>query len=331
MNINYEVVSKLLPERNPSGYFGFSFLSWQGSSISFKDSMWAVYLIYFAIISLTLGMYIFKTQVRNVYLVNQQRTIYILQGMGFFLFALTIFRTIILAVGGYPNLWELVPFHFCRMFVIMISVSLMFKKINLIKYLGVFAIGGGIIGLLISDLSNSEYWVKFGGMEIGIDNYIFWDFFIIHASSVLLSFYIFVILKPKIYKSTITYSFLSMFVFTLCIFGLNIAFSNVSDPRWRPNWFYLGIPELNGIDEMLEPYIGKFASSYPAILGTFISIGSAMYIGFTMICINSDRLEFILRDEKTKAICFKIKIVSSNNMKHFIEGPKKKYRENYNN
>lgn len=320
----------LLPERVSSGYFGFSFLSWQGSSLSFQDSMWAVYLIYFIIISSVIGMYIFKTPIRNLYINNEKKTVYILQIIGIFLFSLSIFRTIILGLGGYPNLWELIPLHFCRMFVLIISASLMFRRINIIKYTGIFAIGGGIIGLLISDLSNSEYWSKFGGMEIGLDNYVFWDFFIIHASSVLLSCYIFVISKPIIYKSTITYSFLTMFIFTLIVFGLNIAFSNLSDPKWRPNWFYLGIPELNGIDEMLEPYIGEFASSYPAILGTFISIGAAIYIGFTMIYINSDRIEFILRDEKTQAICFKLKIVSSDNMKHFIDGPKKDYQKNYN-
>lgn len=330
MNIMFEntTITNILPDRVGNGIFGLSFFSWQGNEMTFAESKWMVYLIYSLLFIGCLSIYLLKSQVRNNYLNHTKRVTNIFQIYGAFIVFLSIFRIIILVIGGYPNLWEMVPFHFCRLFVILIGFSLLFKKINLIKYFGVLAIGGGIIGLLISDLSNSEYWSEFGGMEIGIDNYVFWDYFIIHLSSIIIPFYLFTCLKPIFYKRTITYTILIMGSFTVIIFLLNISLSNVPDVRWRPNWFYVGIPKINGIDDMLRPIIGPLAS-YPAILFTFIVIGMIMYLSFTAIYINSDRLDFIWKDVKTNKLCFKIKVVESNNLLAFSDGPLK-YREKYN-
>lgn len=329
ININtIQKTSDLLPDRVGTGIFGLSFFSWQGDSISFADSKWMVYLIYGLLFIFGISIFLFKNQVRNNYLNHQKRVANIFQVFGFFIILLSIFRIIILVVGGYPNLWEMIPFHFCRMFVIGIGISLIFKKLYWIKYLGILAFGGGVIGLLISDLSNSEYWIEFGGMDIGVDNYIFWDYFIIHSSSIIIPIYLFTCLKPTFYKSTICYSILVMAVFTIFIFILNICLSYVSDPRWKPNWFYLGIPKLNGIDDMLEPILGSLVG-YPAILFTFIIIGIFMYVGLTAIYINSDKIDFVWRDKKTNKITFKINIIQSENLLNFSDGPLN-YRKKYN-
>ena len=317
-----------LPDLIGKGIFGLSFLSWQGNKMTYQQSEWLVYVFYAFVLMSLISCFIFKNQIRKNYISNTKIVVNIFQVLGIFLFSLSIFRIVILAVGGYPNLWELIPFHFCRMFIILIALSLSFRKIEYFKYFGVFAIGGGIIGMLIPDLSNSEYWSAYGGMEIGLDNYIFWDFFIIHISSIVLTTYLFACLNPPFYKSEIGYSILIMLSLTIAIFFANSLLSNVSDSRWRANWFYLSIPSVNGIDDMLKPVLGPLVS-YPMILFTFIFIGIFMYSGWTFIYILSDSFQFIFRDKKTNKRIFKIKIVSSKNWDKLLDG-QLKYRDKYN-
>ncbi len=314
--------------REPKSFFGFSFLSWQGNKLTFSQSKWVVIVIYLLLFLTCLSIFLFKSQIRKQYLNKPNIVVNVFQIYGFIIISLSIFRIIILAIGGYPNLWELIPFHFCRMFVIIIGSLLIFRKLSLIKYFGIFAIGGGIFGLLIPDLGNSPYWSQYGGMDIGIDNYIFWDYFIIHTSSIIMPIYLFTCLKPSIYKSTISYSLLWMGIFTIFVFILDIALSNVPNPRWRPNWFYVGIPKLNGIDDKLSPILGPL-SGYPTILFTFIAIGIFVYVGLTTIYIYSDSLDFIWINPETKKVCFRIKKIKSQNLFILKEGPKK-YKDNYN-
>ncbi len=325
---NFEQFSRSLPDRVPSGIFNFSFLSWQGNAMTFKESLWMVYLIYALLIVGCLLVFIFKDNVRKFYLRNAKTVTSVSQGLGIFIISLSIFRITILAVGGYPNLWELVPFHFCRLFILLISLSLAFRQINLVKYFSVFAIGGGIMGLLIPDLNNSEYWTEFGGADLGLDSYVFWDYFFIHTSSVFLSVFLLTSLKPVFYKSEMAYTIITMASFTILLFLTNLALANVTDSRWRSNWFYLGIPSVNGIDDILAPFLGPLVS-YPAILFTFMTIGSIIYVGVTMIYINSDSIKFVLWDEEKSAHTFKIKFVPSENMYQFKVGPLN-YREKYN-
>lgn len=325
---NFEILGEELPPVTPSGFFGLSFLSWQGNKMSFADSSWMIYIIYAFVFLSCFFIFIFKDKIRANYQSNPTRVVNSSQIFAIFLLFLSTFRIIILGIGGYPNLWELIPLHFCRVFVILIGITLLFRKIQYVKYFGMFAIGGGFIGLAIPDLSNSEYWSKFGGMEIGIDNYVFWDYFTIHVSSIILPVYLFACLKPVFYKSEMAYTILIMWIATLTIFGLNLELSKLSDPRWRPNWFYLGIDELNGIDELLAPFLGPLVS-YPGILFTFTAFGIIFYLGFTFIYINSDRIHFIWKDEKLNKFKFKAIITPSENMNHFIDGPFR-YRKKYN-
>jgi hypothetical protein len=125
-----------------------------------------------------------------------------------------------------------------------------------------------------------------------------------------------------------TYTILAMASFTIILFGVNLALSTLPDRSWRSNWFYLGIPSVNGIDDKLAPFLGPLVS-YPAILFTFMTIGSIMYIGVTMIYINSDKLVFTFWDKEKGMNTFKVHIVPSENMHQFKIGPEK-YREKYN-
>ncbi|MGL5732521.1 MAG: YwaF family protein, partial [Metamycoplasmataceae bacterium] len=231
-----QMLNDTLPPLTPEGIFGLSFLSWQGNKITYADSWIMVLVIHILVIMSCLIIFISKDLLHSKYQNSSIGVIRGTQGFAIFLVLLSIFRIIILSVGGYPNLWEVIPLHFCRLFVLLIATSLVLRKIEYIKYFAVFSILGGIMGLSIPDLSNSEYWAKFGGMEIGYDNYIFWDYFIIHGSSVVLPFFIMSCLKPVFYKKEILLSLVIMAGVAVAIFLLDLALSEVPDERWRPNW-----------------------------------------------------------------------------------------------
>ncbi|MGL5204617.1 MAG: YwaF family protein, partial [Metamycoplasmataceae bacterium] len=226
---DFQLLRETLTPPDGHSFFGLSFLSWQGNQVTYANSWVVVLIIHLLVILGCFFMFISKDFLYARYQNNSIGVIRGTQIFAFFLIFLSIFRIIILSIGGYPNLWEVIPLHFCRLFILLIATSLAFRKIEYIKYFAVFSILGGIMGLAIPDLSNSEYWSKFGGMEIGYDNYIFWDYFIIHSSSVVLPFFIMSCLKPVFYKKEIVYSLLVMGGVAVSIFLLDLALSEVPD------------------------------------------------------------------------------------------------------
>ncbi|MGL5590451.1 MAG: YwaF family protein [Metamycoplasmataceae bacterium] len=313
------ILTETLTPPDGHSFFGLSFLSWQGNQVTYADSWTVVLVINLLVIFSCLFMFLSKDLLHARYQNNSLGVIRATQGFAIFIILLSIFRITILSIGGYPNLWEVIPLHFCRLFVLLVGTSLAFRKIEYVKYFAVFSILGGIVGLSIPDLSNSEYWSQFGGMDIGYDNYIFWDYFIIHGSSVVLPFFIMSCLKPVFYKKEIMYSLLVMGGVAVAIFLLDLALSNVPDERWRPNWFYFGVPAVNGIQELLS-FMGPLVD-YPTLLFTFIVIGIIMYTSATFIYMNSDRIQFTWYKDHRWHYSLKAKIVPSENMNQFKHGP----------
>ncbi|MGL5205228.1 MAG: hypothetical protein ACRC63_03180, partial [Metamycoplasmataceae bacterium] len=100
----------------------------------------------------------------------------------------------------------------------------------------------------------------------------------------------------------------------------DLALSEVPDTRWRPNWFYFGVPAVNGIQDMLS-FLGPLIS-YPTLLFTFIVIGILLYTSATFIYINSDRIHFTWQKDDNKWYYrIRAKIIPSENMHHFKNGP----------
>ncbi|MGL5732979.1 MAG: hypothetical protein ACRCXE_02840, partial [Metamycoplasmataceae bacterium] len=127
-------------------------------------------------------------------------------------------------------------------------------------------------------------------------------------------------LKPVFYKKEILLSLVIMAGVAVAIFLLDLALSEVPDERWRPNWFYFGVPAVNGIQAMLS-FMGPLIS-YPTLLFTFIVIGAIMYLSATFIYMNSDRIYFTwYKQEHRWHWCIHAKIVPSENMDRFKHGP----------
>lgn len=262
--------------RVSQGIFGFSFLSWQGNQVSFEESSWLKYIL----LSLTfiglISFIIFRKYLTINYNNHKKRILTFLQFYSTFIIFLTIFRIIILAIGNYPNTWELIPFHFCRMFVILMSFFLIFKKIDWIKYIGFFAICGAIVGLLITDLNTSSYWDERGGIKVGYDSYAFWDFYIVHISSVFIGQYIIMVNKFQISKWDVLITSISLISLSLTLFIIDWGLSFNSNPSWQANWFYFGPDEINGIVDVLTKFLGPIAK-WPSIFFLFVFIGIFLY------------------------------------------------------
>lgn len=295
------IVNQNIDTRVPQGPFGLSFLSWQGNNISFSESSWLIYILLLLTFLSFITFFFFKTPLRRFYLTHQKIMIAIFQLFGFFIISLSIFRGTILFIGKYPNLWELVPFHFCRFFIIIICFFLCFRKIDALKYVGLFSICGGIVGLLIADLNSSPYWEAKGGVKLGYDSYIFWDYFIIHISAVLVPAYLFITNRFMISKWNVGISAISLISFTIGIFFMDWMFSYLPNEQWRANWFYVGPDHVNGIDDLLSKFLGPIAR-WPLILFLFIGIGIGLYTGSIAIYFWQDKYEIDLKSKGKKIV-----------------------------
>ena len=221
-------------------------------------------------------MYLFKAKLIKHYQTNTKRVLAYFQVLGGFIFFLSIFRIIILGVGQYPNSWELIPLHFCRFFIMLISVALIFRKLNMIKYVGFFSIIGAIFGLILSDLKNSDFWQGFGGVALGYDSYIFWDFFFIHISSLVIPAYFLTVNRFYYTKRDVSITTISLTSMAILIFFANWALSFSSNRNWNANWFYLAPEAFNGISQLLSKVFGPL-TKWPGILFFFIAFGMLLY------------------------------------------------------
>ncbi|MGL5204618.1 MAG: hypothetical protein ACRC63_00040 [Metamycoplasmataceae bacterium] len=316
---NSTTLNAFLLDITPEGFFGLSFLSWQGNKITYDDSWVFVMIFHILVILPCIFTFLSKDWWHNKYQNNSSIFINKIQGIGIFIIILMIFKTIILLIGGYPNLWELIPLNFNQFFILGIGISIAFRKIEYVKYFAVFSILGGVIGMYITNLSNSSYWDQFGGVEIGYDNYFFWDYFIIHILAIILPFFIMTFLKPSFSKKEVFYFILIMIKIAIVIFLLNLALSKAPDFRWRANWFFLGVPEVNGTILEIFSFLGPLLS-YPTILFTFIVIGIIFYLLATFIYLNSDRIIFTWYQDHKWHYSIHADIVPSENMNYFLHG-----------
>lgn len=264
--------------------YGFSFWSWQGNQRDFKSSNWLFWLIVALALCLIIAYYYFclvqarrraPSQLNHCDLKVYHQIIIrpIDQAVGSVLLTLSCFRIVLLATGNYPNHWELIPLHFCRLMIVILAISLVFKSELILKNILIFTILGACFGIIFADFNNSSYWQNKGGIAIGYDNYFFWDFLIIHISALLVPSYL--LTKYTIYfsKRTILISTAILCLATIVIFGLNWILNTFNDdPHWMSNWFYLAPDATNSVYQTLSGLIGPLAR-WPLLLFVFIVIG----------------------------------------------------------
>ncbi|AAT27674.1 TMEM164 family acyltransferase [[Mycoplasma] mobile] len=308
------------------------FFSWQGNNWSFEQSSWLSYLIIAIAFFIIFLMMIYKVRIYQ-YINFQSNNSKILkifpskdslfQFIGYFGMFFFLLRIILLAVSGYPNQWELLPLHFCRLFLFLIFLAFIFKKHEFIKYFAFLSIGGAIIGLFISDLSNSPFWGQAnelfpeqfgrGGFDIGLDSYIFWDYFLAHSIALIIPVFVLTILKVKITKRDSQISIIISFIFTIFIFFLNWLLFEYASREWKSNYFYIG--------RLVQITIFGKLSEWPLSLLTYIVLGIIIYYLIFWIWIFQDKFSF---EVSKKYLIKKISLNKSQNWifynsKYFVD------------
>lgn len=297
--------------------FGQSFFSWQGNMKTFNESQPVFYFFLVLTFLACIVAVIYKTKLRNYYVVNSLKVERYFSFYGYFALAMLILRTLVLSLGGYLNTWELVPLHFCRFFLCLLIAVTILKKTKYIKYFGFLAINGALFGLLIPDLSNSNYWQYWGtdssaewakqwGMEIGYDSFVFWDFLITHCLIVLVCVLFFIFYAPYYSKKEIAISLAAIISMALVMMGVDYSLSSVKDKAWQANWWYLSIDSINGIDDKLRILFGPLAN-FPYIFILFFFIGVTVYLGSLYFYFFIDKLDFcfIYENHADKKVTFR--------------------------
>lgn len=321
------------PGINPDASKIKGFFDWQGNNLTFSESAWLSYLIIALVFIAAFFIMVYKKKIYSyINLESENVKIFkifrskesFFQLIGIIGMFFLLMRVVILAVGDYPNKWEFIPLHFCRMFIFLIFCAFILKKSEWVKYFAFFSIGGAVIGLFISDLSNSAFWgqwnknfpVQFGrgGFDIGLDSYIFWDYFLAHSFAFLMPIIIFTTSKTKIVRRDSWISIISLLVFTIFIFFLNWILDAYASPEWKSNYFYVG--------QLQQITVFGVLNEWPFSLITYIVLGFFIYYLIFWIWILQDKIDFIF---SKKIFIKKIAWIKSLN---FLNYKRKKFFEN---
>lgn len=254
-----------------------SFWSWQGNELDWPSySKWIVIAI---TLFLLLLIWLFKKQIRSFFSKKEERVWDTrLQWFGLFLFAFQVFKLILYIVYDYPIKWELLWLHICRIHMILISMFLIFKKKQLIKYIVYISTMGALFAMWFGDQSWSEIVGKnkenifvqngFTFYHVGADNFFFWDFFAFHISIVVIPIILWTAFGWKIktaylYRAAIVYA-----LGIIAIWSLNAALAQTSDIRWWANNWYIGMDKANDYSDALG-----VLSAWPQNLFAYLIIG----------------------------------------------------------
>lgn len=262
--------------------------------MTFQESNWVVIILLTFCFFSMFSFILFKSKLKTFYLNHKNKVIITGQYIGAFLLLLIVFRSCLMIATKYPLYWEIIPLHFCRFFLLMISISLILRKIDWIRYFGLYMIIGAIIAISIADLGNSDFWQKRGGKFDGVDSYPFWDFYIIHISGILLSTFFLLVIEERINKHSILVSLSILGAGLIFFFFVNwILGSVIENDGWWANFWYVGLDKSNSVIVYLK-FLGPLANwPFPlfvwAITGILLVISlNAIYFLLDMIEINWD-------------------------------------------
>lgn len=272
-----------------------SFWAWRGNVMTAEASSWLYYLLFVFVLSILCVGWIYKKQLTN-YWTHKTKILYMPKRIfeilsGLFIIIFMIIRIIILEFDDAPYKWEYIPLHFCRMFVLIAGILLIIDKKHWVKYVGFFAILGGLIGLLLPDIKNTPESIAMDqtynslrspidlqnlGKNLGMDNYHWWDYILAHSFVVLtyFSFYVVVDKKSRVDKTTFILSVIGLVILTIVVFFINwIIDATVTDFAWRSNWFFLGKKGIDTLGQLTQWPIGVFTLLILGFVAILITLG----------------------------------------------------------
>ncbi|WP_338867349.1 YwaF family protein [[Mycoplasma] gypis] len=246
----------------------YGFFNWQGGYLTFHQSSWFFFLVVAIVLCVCALLWLFRKPIYYKYentqtiLKMSKKTFWLI--VGIIAACFTIFRIIVLFLNHYPNRWEIIPLHYCRLFLVFIILSLVFNRIDLSKYYGIFEVVGVLIAFGFTDLSSNEKWRSLSADHSdifwGFDSFVFWDFLFAHSFIIIMCFLLMILSSAKQTKKTVFISVVAMFLIALSVLVLNYITFKYAQNTWKSNWFYLGMQEVNSLSELFgklsrQPYL----------------------------------------------------------------------------
>lgn len=184
-------------------------------------------------------------------------------------------RSLLLIVSNYKNMYEALPFHLCRLLLIVTAFCLLFNKLNFIKYYGSVA----LIGALVAIVNPSFDFVEpIKPQKIGLDSIYFYDYIFIHCFLILIVAAIFVITPTQLKPIDFLITLILFIAIALLAFGINwLTYEYASSNSWKSNYLYLGKDDINSQANLFGPL-----SKWPWNLITWICVGLLAH-GISMI------------------------------------------------
>ncbi|QSF13922.1 YwaF family protein [Mycoplasma sp. Mirounga ES2805-ORL] len=203
--------------------------------------------------------WLFRIQIKSIYqnketiLKMQKNTFWSL--FGWILLISIIGRMILVTMAGMDSesgerLWEIFPFHFCRLMLLIIAISLIFKKTQWAKYYTFPT----FITVTIAVFGKGFH--KYSGP----DNFWWWDYVIAHIFLLIVSTFLYVLLNDSYKFKDKLITILAFVIIAIIMFVINWILFDYGKPGWQSNYFYLGKDKVNefsgdGIFKLLSwPY-----------------------------------------------------------------------------
>lgn len=205
-----------------------------------------------------------------------------------------ILRSWMVILTNYPNKWESLPLHFCRLMLVFIALCATFGKLGWIKFYGPLAITGAILAIIVPGVYKT----------IGPDNFWFYDYILAHGYILITVplYYAFVRTKYTFQDTIVTIIF--FFLLCLLIWTINLLTITFSgDEMWKSNYFYLGKDDYNEMYKLLGPIV-----KWPYNLFVFTLLGILVLTIWIILWCWLDKYHIEKVDGKIKAFTTKSEV-----------------------
>ncbi|MEE3928561.1 YwaF family protein [Mycoplasmopsis ciconiae] len=313
-----------------TGFFSYpagNNLPWDGISKKIFFVVSLLLVIAFILVSL------FKRPIYNSYhnkankylFFKNERTLNFVIGISTLAFVLV--RIGILATSNFPNKWEIIPLHLCRLNIVIFSILLIINKTKYLKYILFTSVVGALIALALPDLSSkTNEIVKVNGViqqlspkgeftfnGAGLDNYFFYDYLLAHGFILIAPLVFFILNNQKISLRDFVIMLAIILGLIIFTFTLNSILDNVipADSKykeWRSNWFYNGTNEVNSkFSRLIKPI-----TLWPYMIFTQLFFANLFMFAVLGIYMFQDKLSVTIEDKKLK-----FKIIESQKWNYF--------------
>ncbi|WP_025755735.1 YwaF family protein [Mycoplasmopsis cricetuli] len=305
MNFNYRIASL--------NWFGNVIKNSKGTqSISLIDQSITSFLQWSIVITVLLfaiGIWVLKRQIyakyQLIYKANPQKQHKLIKIAGWITLIFMFLKSILLIISDYPDTWEILPLHFCRLCIMFFAFLMIFNKMNMIKYVAFASVLGALLALLIPDLKSTL--VASEDQIIGDVNilkgenvmaytwkqYLFYDFFITHAFSLLLPIILSVLFPYKITLKDNIYTYFGFVIVMIILFLINLIANSTGFKNWNSNYLYLGKIGLSGF-----PLIISKLGIWAWTIFTLLTVGIIYIVFASLFFIIQDKIHFHFKKNK---------------------------------